>query len=203
EGHVYQGRFKSFPVQDDDHFCVVCRYVERNALRAGLVDARYKRSSTAVLRNLAALLPSKARAPDGRFLAAATFAVGDRVRVEKDETVPLDGRLLHGEAWVSEACLTGESRPVHKAPADRLFAGSTLTAGSAELELTATSQGSTLARVLDQVQQAMLRPHRWSRLANRIAAGFFPVVIALRQPNDTPQLRGAPDAREKTVRHIA
>jgi putative transposase len=37
EGHVYQGRFKSFPVQDDDHFFVVCRYVERNALRAGLV----------------------------------------------------------------------------------------------------------------------------------------------------------------------
>ena len=37
EGHVYQGRFKSFPVQDDDHFHVVCRYVERNARRAGLV----------------------------------------------------------------------------------------------------------------------------------------------------------------------
>jgi putative transposase len=38
EGHVYQGRFKSFPVQDDDHFTVVCRYVERNALRSELVE---------------------------------------------------------------------------------------------------------------------------------------------------------------------
>jgi putative transposase len=37
QGHVYQGRFKSFPIQDDDHFLVVCRYVERNALRAELV----------------------------------------------------------------------------------------------------------------------------------------------------------------------
>ena len=37
EGHLYQGRFKSFPLQDDDHFLTVCRYVERNALRAGLV----------------------------------------------------------------------------------------------------------------------------------------------------------------------
>jgi putative transposase len=36
-GHVYQGRFKSFPVQEDDHFYTVCRYVERNALRAKLV----------------------------------------------------------------------------------------------------------------------------------------------------------------------
>jgi putative transposase len=38
QGHVYQGRFKSFPIQDDDHFFVVCRYVERNALRARLVQ---------------------------------------------------------------------------------------------------------------------------------------------------------------------
>ena len=34
EGHVYQGRFKSFPIQDDDHFFVASRYVERNALQA-------------------------------------------------------------------------------------------------------------------------------------------------------------------------
>ena len=37
-GHVYQGRFKSFPVQDDAHFYVVCRNVERNALTANLVE---------------------------------------------------------------------------------------------------------------------------------------------------------------------
>lgn len=38
QGHVYQARFKSFPVADDDHFLIVCRYVERNPLRAGLVE---------------------------------------------------------------------------------------------------------------------------------------------------------------------
>ena len=37
QGHVYQGWFKSFPMQDDQHFITVCRYVERNALRANLV----------------------------------------------------------------------------------------------------------------------------------------------------------------------
>ena len=36
-GHVYQGRFRSFPLQDDEYFLTVCRYVERNALRARLV----------------------------------------------------------------------------------------------------------------------------------------------------------------------
>src|SRR5687768_5798346 len=36
-GHVYQGRFKSFPVEADEHFYQLVRYVERNPLRAGLV----------------------------------------------------------------------------------------------------------------------------------------------------------------------
>jgi putative transposase len=35
-GHVYQGRFKSFPIQEDEHLYMVARYVERNALRANL-----------------------------------------------------------------------------------------------------------------------------------------------------------------------
>lgn len=41
EGHLYQGRYKAFPVQTDQHFLVVCRYVERNPLRAGLVERAY------------------------------------------------------------------------------------------------------------------------------------------------------------------
>ncbi|CAN5434422.1 transposase [soil metagenome] len=38
-GHLYQGRFKSFPVEDDRHFLTVCRYVEANPLRAEMVPA--------------------------------------------------------------------------------------------------------------------------------------------------------------------
>jgi putative transposase len=38
QGHVYQGRYKSFPVEEGDHYFQVLRYIERNALRAGLVE---------------------------------------------------------------------------------------------------------------------------------------------------------------------
>jgi len=38
-GHLYQGRYKSFPVQSDEHFLTLCRYVERNPLAAGLCQA--------------------------------------------------------------------------------------------------------------------------------------------------------------------
>lgn len=37
-GHVWQGRFKAFPIQEDDHLLAVLRYVERNPFRAGLVS---------------------------------------------------------------------------------------------------------------------------------------------------------------------
>jgi hypothetical protein len=37
-GPLYQGRFKSFPIQRDEHLLSVCRYVERNPLRAGIVE---------------------------------------------------------------------------------------------------------------------------------------------------------------------
>ena len=38
-GHIYQGRYKAFPVETDEHFYAVCRYVERNPLRANLVQS--------------------------------------------------------------------------------------------------------------------------------------------------------------------
>jgi len=37
-GHVYQGRFRSFPVQSDEHLLTICRYIERNALQVNLVE---------------------------------------------------------------------------------------------------------------------------------------------------------------------
>ena len=65
-GHLYQGRFKSFPVQDDQHFLVVLRYIERNPLRVGIVDRaerwrwsslHARRTSGAPLREFLVLAP--------------------------------------------------------------------------------------------------------------------------------------------------
>ncbi len=53
KGAVYQGRFQAIPVQDDKHFLTVCRYIERNPIRAGLVTRaeQWPWSSGAVRRN--------------------------------------------------------------------------------------------------------------------------------------------------------
>jgi putative transposase len=56
-GHVYQGRFRSFPIQEDDHLLTVLRYIERNPVRAGLVErAQDWRWSSAALADDAPML---------------------------------------------------------------------------------------------------------------------------------------------------
>jgi putative transposase len=70
-GHVWQGRFKAFPIQDDDHLVSVLRYVERNPLRAELVARAedWKWSSLGPwLRNDALLCRSEASVRDQRWL---------------------------------------------------------------------------------------------------------------------------------------
>ena len=68
-GHLYQGTYKSFPVQDDRHFLVMSRYVERNALRAALVE----RGTMAMVKSVAAgeRLARRARNPE-RVACGAT-----------------------------------------------------------------------------------------------------------------------------------
>ncbi len=101
-GHVYQGRYKSFPVESDEHFWVVARYVKRNALRANLVlraeDWRWSSlwrrcQGTQVEKSLLAAWPVKVprtwiervnQADDGRELEA--------LRRAYNEGVPTDGQ---------------------------------------------------------------------------------------------------------------
>ena len=65
-GHVYQGRFRAFPIQEDDHLLTVLRYIERNPVRAGLVErAEDWRWSSAAPTRLArrSLTPGPFRGP--------------------------------------------------------------------------------------------------------------------------------------------
>ncbi len=69
-GHVYQGRFKSFPIQEDEHFYMVARYVERNALRANLCGGPSNGGGAASIGGCAALPKTRSCWPRGRCLAS-------------------------------------------------------------------------------------------------------------------------------------
>jgi putative transposase len=104
-GHLYQGRFKSFPVQEDGHFLLLCRYVEANALRAGLVkNADNWRWSGASARHYGKSPLVLAKWPVDRprnWMALLNDPLGEK-EVNFLRTSVNRGRPLGEEKWVAK-----------------------------------------------------------------------------------------------------
>jgi Cu+-exporting ATPase len=147
------------------------------------LEARAKRGTGAAIRALLALRPRNAHrlADDGteREVPAAALVVGDRVAVRPGERIPVDGVIEAGEAGVDESALTGESRPVDKAPGARVATGTVVLDGRLVLRATAVGGDTTLARVAALVSAAQASRAPVQKLVDRVSAVFVPVVVAL------------------------
>jgi Cu+-exporting ATPase len=105
--------------------------------------------------------------------------VGDLVLINSGEQVPIDCKILWGEAHVNEAILTGESMPVRRLAKDKLIGGSILDSGSVRAQVTATGDDTVLSGILRMVRQAQGEKPPVQLLADRISAIFVPVVIGI------------------------
>ena len=107
-------------------------------------------------------------------------AVGsdDELVVGQSDRVPLDGTVLEGEAAVDESLLTGESKPVAKAPGDRVVGGSTVVDGGVVVSPDADA-ASTLDRLVETTWHLAASRSGAQRLADRLAAVFVPLVVAV------------------------
>lgn len=105
--------------------------------------------------------------------------VGDRVRVNTGDRVPLDAAIVNGHLTVNEAMLTGESLPVDRGKGERLLGGSLVISGRATVRVTAGYRDGTLAKIIDLVKTAQADKPDLQRLADRISAVFVPVVIGI------------------------
>ena len=147
------------------------------------LEARAVARTTTAIGALSELQTPTARllTPSGTTLSLPVeeVRVGQTLRVNAGDRIPLDGTLATGDLTVNEAMLTGESLPVHRAPGDPLLGGSTVQTGSATLTVTAGYRDGTLARVIELVKTAQADKPRLQRLADRISAVFVPVVIGL------------------------
>lgn len=105
--------------------------------------------------------------------------VGDLVLIKSGEQVPMDCKILWGDAQVSEALITGEASPIHKTKKDLLIGGSLLTEGTVKAQVTAIGKDTVLSNILNLVKQAQGEKPPVQQLADRISAVFVPVVIGL------------------------
>ena len=112
-------------------------------------------------------------------VAADTLKVGDILLINSGETVPMDCKILSGEADVNEAIVTGESVPVHRKMKEILLGGSTIEDGSIKAYVTAVGDQTVLANILKMVKAAQGEKPPVQVLADKISAIFVPLVVGI------------------------
>jgi len=105
--------------------------------------------------------------------------VGDLILIKSGEQVPIDCKILWGDAHVNEAIVTGESLPVHKYAKDKLIGGSVITDGTIKAQVTAVGDDTVLAGIINMVKQAQGEKPPVQQLADKISAIFVPLVIGI------------------------
>lgn len=148
-----------------------------------LIEARSVDRARNAIQTLMALAPEQAqvRQPDGAWstVAASAAAVGDIVRVRPGERIPLDGRISTGATAINQAPVTGESIPVDKSVGDQVFAGTINDTHEIEVAVSAPATNSTLARIIQAVEQAQSSRAPTQRFVDRFAAVYTPAVFAV------------------------
>lgn len=102
---------------------------------------------------------------------------GDMVLVRSGSRIPADGSIVDGEAEMDESMISGESRPVPKAPGDSVVAGSVSTDSAVRVEVTAIGEDTALAGIVRLVAEAQESRSRTQVLADRAAALLFYVAL--------------------------
>lgn len=105
--------------------------------------------------------------------------VGDLILIKTGEQVPIDCKILWGDASVNEALLTGESKPIKKTKKDALIGGSMITDGIVKAQVTAVGKDTVLSNILTLVKEAQSEKPPIQQLADKISAIFVPAVLGI------------------------
>ncbi len=108
-----------------------------------------------------------------------TVQIGESIQVKVGEKIPLDGILLSEKAALNTAALTGESKPQNVLKGEKVMAGSINLDGVVELKVEKLFNDSSIARILELVQNATSRKSKTELLIRRLAKIYTPIVVYL------------------------
>lgn len=105
--------------------------------------------------------------------------VKDLVVVKPGQRIPVDGIIKTGNSWMDESALTGESMPVFKDINDSVLSASFNKSGYFTMRATKVGADTTLAQIIQLVEEASSSKAPISKLADKISSIFVPVVIGI------------------------
>jgi P-type Cu+ transporter len=148
-----------------------------------VLELRARSRTGAAIRALLDLTPKTARIIRGagieEDIPLDRVRQGDRLRVRPGEKIPADGTVVEGQSTVDEAMISGESMPVEKSPDDRVVGGTVNGAGSFAMVAERVGSETVIAQIIQMVSSAQRTRAPIQKLADRVAAWFVPVVIAV------------------------
>lgn len=146
------------------------------------LEAKAKGRAGQALKSLFELQANKAHwLVDGvvKEVSAADLKIGDIALVKSGERIPVDGKIIEGQASIDEAMLTGESIPVDKSVGDSVIGATINRSGSIKVKTTKTGKDTVLAGIIKMVEDAQGVKPQIQRLADTISAYFVPAVVLI------------------------
>ena len=104
---------------------------------------------------------------------------GEIVLVKPGDNIPVDGTVISGHSTVNQATITGESIPVEKTVGDRTFAGTLNEHGALEIKVEKIAEDTTLAHLIDLVEEAQEKKAPIQNVADRFTTYFLPIMTAV------------------------
>lgn len=147
------------------------------------LETRSKSKTGGAIEALIDLAPKTATvvAEDGSEATVDVDAIlpGQVLRVRPGESIPVDGVVLDGSSAVDESALTGESIPVEKTAGDTVNAATVNRTGSFTFRATRVGADTSLAKIIQLVEDANATKAPIARMADKVAGVFVPVVFVI------------------------
>lgn len=145
-------------------------------------EVKSKLKTTGSLRALMDLQPKTARVVRNgveTIVGIEEVEKGDILSVRPGERIALDGVVVEGRSSVDESAITGESIPVEKGVGDKVTGATMNKVGAFRFRATAVGEETTLAKIIELVEEAQATKAPMQALADKIAGIFVPVVIGI------------------------
>ncbi len=146
------------------------------------LESRALEKTRSAIKSLLELAPDLARVVrDGIEIEISPDEVikDEIVIVKPGEKIPVDGKVVEGNAYVNQASITGESMPVSKANDDGVFSGTILESGYLKIRAEKVGDDTTFARILEMVEEAQDKKAKTQKFLEVFAEYYTPGIVVL------------------------